>query len=348
MSPKPGTDTDDQAGDRSLRAMVELVEALALPAIVWSRDRRVVHANTALERRFGGAFRRALRGSSASEVGRLVAAFDDSGGAGERIRVVVEGEVLFVAPVVVIGDPARAYCATAYVDQTSLAAHDAEHADRASSMALDALSGELARELNNLVTALVGVSDAIETLEISDRRAAITDDLGSVIDLCLDISTTLRTAQPFAAQVDPVARFDPVPMLERVARLHRCADVGVTVEAVPGVRIECCPKALERALRNATRNGVRAAGSAASEGSQGRVLLTLSEVPEAGKLRFTVEDDGAGFVTGFHREGAGLAQIRRFARTAGGRVEIDASTLGGASLLLELPAAEPEEQARSS
>lgn len=310
-----------------------ILDALAVPGILWSEDQTVVHTNRALEQRFGTAVCSLLNGLGVSEIERRLLARRHSHGRPRRVRVVVGGEALFLMPVRVSVLEGSKLEAVVYIDVTDQVTRDAEDAERASMRHFDARSGAVGGQLADLMTALDGVLEAASTLDECSARDAIRADLRSLLELCAEASRNVRMA---AAEDLPatILHFDAVPTLVRVARAYRDAGVHVSVEAPKRAPVACCPTGLERALRNATQNAV----AAASEGEDGRVLLTLGPCTEPGMLRFTVEDDGPGFVRGFHREGAGLAQIRRFARSVRGRVEIGSSRLGGARLSLLVPA----------
>jgi PAS domain S-box-containing protein len=118
------------------------------------------------------------------------------------------------------------------------------------------------------------------------------------------------------------------------------------------LRAEVDAEKVERILLNLLSNAFKAAPDA------GHVRLSLSEL--GGLARLRVEDNGpgvpeplrAGIFERFRNgegtsarplggTGLGLAIVREFATLHGGRVEVDASPLGGALFAIELPLAAP-------
>ena len=106
---------------------------------------------------------------------------------------------------------------------------------------------------------------------------------------------------------------------------------------------------LTRVLRNLGENAARHAN--------GRIRFTLEQT--GGRVRISVEDDGPGIPEGdrirvFERfvrldasrsgdaggSGLGLAIVAELLRAHGGRVSAGTSSLGGALILLDLPAGE--------
>jgi two-component system, OmpR family, sensor kinase len=120
--------------------------------------------------------------------------------------------------------------------------------------------------------------------------------------------------------------------------------------SIPSGVIEADPDRLAQALRNLLVNAIKHTSEDA-----GTVRLT-AEPLGGGRLRFAVEDDGPGIPRAqrervfdrFHRmdaardrasggSGLGLAIVKAIATAHGGVVSVDASSLGGARLSVELP-----------
>jgi signal transduction histidine kinase len=102
----------------------------------------------------------------------------------------------------------------------------------------------------------------------------------------------------------------------------------ISADADPGV-VAADPVALRRAVLNMVSNACRAAGPT------GTVVL---RVRTASEVTIEVADSGPGFGAGpSGLASLGLGIVRRIAAEHGGEVRIGQSTLGGASVQMELP-----------
>jgi signal transduction histidine kinase len=170
------------------------------------------------------------------------------------------------------------------------------------------------------------------------------------------VSSFLDYARPYRG--NPTV-LDVAQVIERTAQLVR-ADlppaVELTVNASPGlpsVRID--PEHLRQVLLNLVRNAVdamKANGRIIVETSH-RVLSSLSRDPEqsaAGVIEIHVRDTGPGidpavrgnlfipfFTTKASGTGLGLAISQRLIESAGGRIEVRASSSAGTTFTIMLP-----------
>jgi signal transduction histidine kinase len=124
----------------------------------------------------------------------------------------------------------------------------------------------------------------------------------------------------------------PVRVDELVAEVAQSAGTtyegSISVDADPGV-VAADPVALRRAVLNMVSNACRAAGPT------GRVVL---RVRTASEVVIEVGDSGPGFGAGpAGLASLGLGIVRRIAAEHDGEVRIGQSTLGGASVQMELP-----------
>ena len=124
----------------------------------------------------------------------------------------------------------------------------------------------------------------------------------------------------------------PVRVEELVADVARSAEATfagtITVDAEPAV-VAADAVALRRALLNVLSNACRAAGE------DGTVVM---RVRAAGEVTIEVADSGPGFGAGpSGLASLGLGIVRRIAGEHGGEIRIGKSTLGGASVQLQLP-----------
>lgn len=146
--------------------------------------------------------------------------------------------------------------------------------------------------------------------------------------------------------------FDPVDLddlaLTEAQRVRGLATCDVDAREVRPVQVTGNQRLLGQALRNVVDNAVRHA--------RGAISLSTSTTP-AGTAVIRVDDDGIG-IPASERErvferfvrldearsrdaggtGLGLAIVREIARAHGGTVRVEASPLGGAAFILELPA----------
>lgn len=324
--------------------LLEAADALLVPTLIWDGEQVVVHANSAFGVRFGRRLRESLLGRSRDDLAQLFQARRVGPQRTKRLRITFGGDAILVMPVQIAQCADEGWHAEAYVDVTQQGVLDAEYADRGAASVREALSSDVSGRLANLLTALVGVADAVDGLDPSSLRSAITEDLRSLVGLCAEVSATLH--QPGPAIEEPDARcFDAVPMLSRVVGAHQAKGITISVQAPPSARVSCCPTTLERALYNAVQNSIDASMWATNQSVPYRILLALETDRVALRCRFAVHDSGPGFVPGLHREGFGLAMMRRFAKSVGGRVELGASMLGGASVSFDVPSCESSERA---
>jgi signal transduction histidine kinase len=90
---------------------------------------------------------------------------------------------------------------------------------------------------------------------------------------------------------------------------------------------------LRRVLTNILMNALRAAGE------DGVVQVKVFQ--NGGRVVIEVEDSGPGFGRMGTLHGIGLRSTRRLVRTAGGRLDVGSSPLGGALVRVGLPATQP-------
>lgn len=136
-------------------------------------------------------------------------------------------------------------------------------------------------------------------------------------------------------------------VLEQVARLRRETAVAVDGSAISAARVHGDADALGRVVRNLLDNAARHA----------RTRVTVSLGADGAVVRLVVDDDGAGIAAPdrqrvFERftrldeararddggSGLGLALVADVAASHGGTVRIDEAPMGGARVVVELPA----------
>jgi signal transduction histidine kinase len=185
-----------------------------------------------------------------------------------------------------------------------------------------------------------------ESISSADLAAAVlVEDLRvqRLIDDLLLLARADEAALPLLHR--PVDLDDLV--LAEAGYLRRSTELLVDTRNVSAGRLSGDRMGLARVLRNLGENAARHAN--------GRIRFTLEQT--SGRLRISVEDDGPGIPVGdrirvFERfvrldaarsgdaggSGLGLAIVAEVVRAHGGTVSAGSSALGGALILLDLPA----------
>ena len=211
---------------------------------------------------------------------------------------------------------------------------------------VQAVSHELGSPLSRLRFHME-LLDSQSNERFEERLAAMTRDLDTLDEL---VSELLSYAQSDATVVNR-SLFEPAEGLAHLVELARLEApesraIDVDLDAAVGVRVHADPRLFQRAVENVLRNAVRHAS--------GRVLLEL--IAEEELVRVTVHDDGPGIAEELREKvtapffrieadrsrasggaGLGLAIVSRIMRQHGGRLDIDASPLGGASVDMHWP-----------
>ena len=169
-----------------------------------------------------------------------------------------------------------------------------------------------------------------------------------LVQQVLDVAGGRRQARPLRERFPAQAVLDDVLR----AQLASAAEGGVVLRRADGgseAEVVCDRALLERALGGLVENAVNYAAE--------RVEVGVTRLGD--RVRFSVDDDGPGVAAADHERifepfvrlhpelarkpggmGLGLALVRQCAEGAGGVVTVEASTLGGARFVVDLPAAE--------
>lgn len=174
--------------------------------------------------------------------------------------------------------------------------------------------------------------------------------------LLRELQTDLQLLQELAAASVEYMRFGRMPLVERnhvrvaplleaaASHISRREGPSLSIECAPGLQVEANGAALELAARNLMGNAVR----------YGKRRVCVRATCQDHGLRLQVDDDGPG-ISPAHREhvfapyvrlhdtpggfGLGLAMVKTVAERHNGHVHIGDSELGGAAVVLWLPAA---------
>ncbi len=221
--------------------------------------------------------------------------------------------------------------------------------------AFDRQSAFVADASHELRTPLAIVRGQVEVLAMSDHPSA--DEVRHVeAQVLTEVDRMSRLVDDLILLVQAgeegflhAAEVDLPPFLSALCDgLRATTDRTLELAAVPPVTLRADPDRLAQALRNLLRNALIHARP------QGTVRLAAEVGPE--RVRLVVDDDGPG-IPPQHRArvfdrfarldaarrrdrggaGLGLAIVRAIALAHGGSVGVEASPLGGARFVLELP-----------
>ncbi|MGW5449453.1 HAMP domain-containing sensor histidine kinase [Streptomyces asiaticus] len=220
---------------------------------------------------------------------------------------------------------------------------------------------DAAHELRSPLTALRAQLEVMSSYPDPDRdprmAAALLEDTVRLHDLVEGLLALARSEDPARprSQAAPIIDLDEVVLTE-VRRQRSLARADIDARRVSGGRVRGDAEALRRVIRNLLDNARRHADQ--------RVRVTLGE--RGGTVELTVSDDGSGIPAAdrlriFERftrldearsreaggSGLGLAIVSKVITVHGGTVHADqdpapdAGGLGGARLVIRLPAAPP-------
>jgi C4-dicarboxylate-specific signal transduction histidine kinase len=233
---------------------------------------------------------------------------------------------------------------------------DIAHMSRA--LVLGELSGAIAHELNQPLTAILANAQAAQMLlgddnpDIAEARSAITEiieDDNRAGEVIQRLRTLLRKDHERWDQIDIDEIVNATLDLLRSELISRKIETRLSL-AVPSGRIQGDPVQLQQVLLNLIVNAMDALGRP-DPGQRLVVVRTL--VSGNGHVEVVVEDSGPGFAPSQQRHlaepffttkpnglGLGLSICARIVRMHGGAMAFSESTLGGACVTVTLPKAE--------
>jgi len=224
----------------------------------------------------------------------------------------------------------------------------ARHAEAARLVFLGHVSDQLAHDVRNPLSAIVGATDflRVEWEQAPASTLTMLDIIGTEarrIEATLDIYRRLGDMAP---QLEPT----DLAVLARRALRNVCGDKKVAIDTDLPATVACVdPSLVLPALENVLRNAIEAI---AGHPESGRVRLTVCVEGERAVVR--VADDGPGFdaeteawitrpyfTTKTHGLGLGLALVQRVVDAHLGRLVFRPSDLGGAEVELTFERARP-------
>jgi len=212
-----------------------------------------------------------------------------------------------------------------------------------------------AHELNNPLTAILGVSDLLRERAASDDSRRHAEIILQQARRAASIVQNLLAFSRQGGKGSEGVRIDE--LVRRAADTHGPAmkqkHIELLVDIAPGMpSIQGDPKLLSQALSNLLTNAEQAISGARDHGR-----VRLAAVHSGGKLRLTVRDDGPGipheiltkiFDPFFTTKrpgggsGLGLAICLAVAKEHGGTIEVDSPPGGGAQFAFIIPAVSQE------
>jgi signal transduction histidine kinase len=220
---------------------------------------------------------------------------------------------------------------------------------------LENFAGQISHDLRNPLTALTGfievAADSPELVNAPEASHALARAESAAERMATMISDLLDFARIGGAQprLEPVELEDVVRVvLEDLDAVIVASHATVIVDA--GLRLEGDATLLRALLQNLVANALK---FASASGVEPRVQVSAFEL--SGGWRITVDDNGPGVpveqrdrvfdlmergtVQGVPGLGIGLSTCRRIVESQGGRIGIEDSPLGGASVWVVLPRA---------
>ncbi|WP_353646814.1 PAS-domain containing protein [Mesorhizobium sp. WSM2239] len=221
--------------------------------------------------------------------------------------------------------------------------------------ALGGLLAGVAHELNNPLSAVLGLSLLLKETTTDVKTAERADKISKAAERCARIvKTFLAMARQQPTRTSNVAIDDIISEAVEVASYSiRSSDIGLSVHLEPGLPpIWADPDQLGQVLINLLVNAEQAL-----HGWEGRRTITISTRlhPRTGNVVVSVADTGPGipkeilpriFEPFFTTKeigagtGIGLSFCHRIVQSHGGTIEVESSEGGGSTFILSLPASE--------
>jgi signal transduction histidine kinase len=213
------------------------------------------------------------------------------------------------------------------------------------------LAASIAHDARNLVSIVKGNLEMIvRGNELDSPLEGRLEDAKEASNQLSSLVTRLKDAgaKSVAETTELVNLSELVNDSIRTVKTHsKCVDRYFCVESVDDETIQAYPELLVHALFNLVLNAAEATGPG------GRIRISAERLDE--QFCIAVEDDGPGIpdehksdmkrpfeTTKSEGTGLGLFSVDYCAKLHGGELEIDSSSLGGAKMVLRLPAEEAD------
>lgn len=215
------------------------------------------------------------------------------------------------------------------------------------------LAASIAHDARNLVSIVKGnLEMVVRGNELDEAVEGRLEDAREASEQLSSLVTRLKDggAKSVAEATELVNLPELIRDSVRTVKTHsKCVDRYFCVESVEDETIEAYPELLVHALINLILNAAEATGP------DGRIRISADRVGE--QFCITVEDDGPGIPDEHKAEikrpfqtnkaegtGLGLFSVDYCAKLHGGELQISSSSLGGAKMILRLPAEKTDRQ----
>jgi signal transduction histidine kinase len=186
------------------------------------------------------------------------------------------------------------------------------------------LHDEIGQSLSGILMEAGNAENARDPLDLRDRLRAIGAIAERTLNQVRDLALLLRPSMLDDFGLLPALNWQAREVSKRTG-LNIAIDADAACDDLPDEHRTCIYRAVQEAMNNAARH---------AQARSVRVIVRR----EAGKVGFSVQDDGCGFDARYTR-GLGLLGMEERVRRLGGTLRIDSQPGRGATVSAELPVA---------
>lgn len=332
---------EERARVQQLDRALALLDAVTVALFALGPDGRIRFANRAARDLAGEGARLedSLGGPAAAEILALPVG-------GRRIVALPDGRSMLVwvgAVATPDGGPQRLVSIQAVVGELDAVQVGAWHA----------MTRVLAHEMMNSLTPVASLAESLARMVGEDRRPAVS---GAADTIARQSRHLIDFVERYRAIADlPAPAFAPLDLTTFLTDIEALVAAQLRARAIAftaALPIAAVPLQADAGLlRQALLNLLRNAGDAVAAAGGGAVRFAC--MPEAGEVRFEVQDDGPGipaerieeifvpfYTTKEGGAGIGLALARQIALAHGGRLAAEPNDGRGMTFVLTLPASQ--------
>jgi len=186
------------------------------------------------------------------------------------------------------------------------------------------LHDEIGQSLSGILMEAGNAETARDPLDLRERLRAIGAIAERTLNQVRDLALLLRPSMLDDFGLLPALNWQAREVSKRTG-LNIAVDADAACDDLPDEHRTCIYRAVQEAMNNAARH---------AQARSVRVIVRR----EAGKVRFSVQDDGQGFDTRYTR-GLGLLGMEERVRRLGGALTVESQPGRGATISAELPVA---------
>jgi signal transduction histidine kinase len=186
------------------------------------------------------------------------------------------------------------------------------------------LHDEIGQSLSGILMEAGNAENARDPLDLRDRLRAIGAIAERTLNQVRDLALLLRPSMLDDFGLLPALNWQAREVSKRTG-LNIAVDADAACDDLPDEHRTCIYRAVQEAMNNAARH---------AQARSVRVVVRR----DAGKVRFSVQDDGCGFDARYTR-GLGLLGMEERVRRLGGALTIESQPGRGATISAELPVA---------